>query len=355
MIDRLFTHCMIRPGDIKPSSESMRVVGVLNPGGAAFGDGVALLIRVVEQPVETRSGFIASPRVDPEAGVVVDWLNESDYHAKDPRQVTHKHTGEARLRFLSYLKVVHSADGTKPDGFDGPVVWPSEPYESYGIEDPRITKIASTYYITYVAVSPQGIATGLLSTTDFETFRRHGLIFCPENKDVVLFPEKIVDNYAALHRPSGSMKFTPPQIWLARSPDLIHWGSHTQLLSADATDGEDRIGGGTPPIRTREGWLSIYHRSRKADRGDVAGEYCGYSLLLDLDNPLKVLGQSQEPIMAPSEPFEKEGFLGGVVFPTAIVERDEQLLVYYGAADECVGVTAFSREAVIESLVTKAV
>jgi beta-1,2-mannobiose phosphorylase / 1,2-beta-oligomannan phosphorylase len=352
MLDRLFTNRMVCPGDIPPSGDEMRVVGTFNPGAASFGEGVVLLVRVVEQPVETRKGYVASPRIDPERGVVVDWLDENEYHTADPRQVTHKKTGQARLRFLSYLKVIHSADGKTPDNFAGPVIAPQGPNESYGIEDARITKIASTYHITYVAVSPHGIATGLLSTTDFTTFRRHGLIFCPENKDVVLFPEKVMGEYVALHRPSGSVRFRPPEIWLARSPNLIHWGTHTRLLGCGQGGMVDRIGGGTPPIRTREGWLTIYHQSIKARHSDVAGIYAGCSMLLDLDNPAKILGRSAEPVIVPTEPFEKEGFLGGVVFPTGIVERGDELLIYYGAADECVGVTAFDRDALIESLVT---
>jgi predicted GH43/DUF377 family glycosyl hydrolase len=350
MLDRLFTHCMIRPADIPPSSDTMRVVGTFNPGVAAFGDGVVLLVRVVEQPVESRPGYVASPRVDHDQGVVIDWLDENDYHTEDPRTVTHKQTGESRLRFLSYLKVIHSADSRTADNFTGPVIAPQGPNETYGIEDPRITQIGSTYYITYVAVSPHGIATGLLSTTDFVTFRRHGLIFCPENKDVVLFPEKVMGNYVALHRPSGSVRFRPPEVWLARSPDLIHWGTHTQLVGCESGDSVDRSGGGTPPIRTREGWLMVYHRSEKAQQDDVAGIYSGFSMLLDLENPTKIIGRSDSAIITPTETFEKEGFLGGVVFPTGIVERGDDVLIYYGAADECVGVTAFSRDALIGSI-----
>ncbi|GAB4108366.1 MAG: glycoside hydrolase family 130 protein [Phycisphaeraceae bacterium] len=350
MLDRQLTHCMIRPEDIRPSSDAMRVVGVLNPGAAAFGDGVILLVRVVEQPDEERPGYIASPRIAPDQNIVIDWLEEDAYHTQDPRLVTHKQTGEIRLRFISYLKVVHSADGIHADGCDGPVIMPEGPDEVYGIEDPRITRIGNTYYITYVAVSPFGISTALMSTIDFVSFRRHGIIFCPDNKDVVLFPEKIMAEYVALHRPSGAARFSPPEVWLARSPDLIHWGSHVRLLGADQGTLQDRLGGGTPPIRTREGWLSIYHRSEKQDRADVAGVYSGYSLLLDLDNPAKILGRSIEPVITPTEPFETSGFLGNVVFPTGLVEQDQQVLVYYGAADECVGVVALSRADLIDSV-----
>ena len=355
MIERLFTHCMIRPTDIAPSSDAMRVVGVLNPGAAPHGEGTVLLVRVVEEPVEQRPGFIASPRVDPEYGVVSDWLDENDYNTDDPRLVTHKKTGSLRLRFLSYLKVVYSKDGRATDGFTGPVITPQGPYEIYGIEDPRITLIGSTYYITYVAVSPWGISTSLMSTTDFQSFRRHGLIFCPDNKDVVLFPEKVMGEYIALHRPSGAAIFNPPEVWLARSPDLVHWGTHTRLLGAEVGTLQDRIGGGTPPIRTREGWLSIYHRSEKSERDDAVGVYSGYALLLDLDNPTKVLGLSSEPVMTPAEPFEINGYVDNVVFPTGIVDMDNQVLVYYGAADECIGVTGFSRESLVDSVTAGAI
>ncbi len=350
MIERLFTQCMIRPEDITPSDETMRVVGVLNPGAAPFGDGTVLLVRVVEEPVEKREGYIASPRVEPSYGMVIDWLDDSEYNTDDPRLVTHKQTGELRLRFISYLKVVYSADGRMTDGFNGPIVWPQGPYEIYGIEDPRITLIGSTYYITYVAVSPWGICTSMLSTVDFHSFRRHGVIFCPDNKDVVLFPNKVMGDYIALHRPQGSAKFSPPEIWLARSPDLIHWGTHSRLLGAEAGTMQDRIGGGTPPIRTREGWLSIYHRSEKAKQEDAVGAYSGYTLLLDLDNPTRVLGQSHAAVMSAEEPFEKSGYVDNVVFPTGIVDMNDHVLVYYGAADECVGVTAFSREALVDSV-----
>jgi beta-1,2-mannobiose phosphorylase / 1,2-beta-oligomannan phosphorylase len=355
MIDRLFTRCMIRPEDIAPSSDAMRVVGVLNPGAAPYGKGVMLIARVVEEPVEQRSGFIASPRVDPEHGIVTDWLDEKEYNTDDPRLVTHKKTGSLRLRFLSHLKVVYSKDGRGTDGFTGPVITPQGPYEVYGIEDPRITLIGSTYYITYVAVSPWGISTALMSTTDFQSFRRHGLIFCPDNKDVVLFPEKVMGEYIALHRPSGAARFDPPDVWLARSPDMVHWGTHMRLIGADAGTLQDRIGGGTPPIRTREGWLTIYHRSEKSELDDAVGIYSGYAMLLDLDNPTKVLGLSPEPIMTPTETFETTGYVDNVIFPTGIVDRNDKVLVYYGAADKCIGVTAFSRESLIDSVTAAAV
>ena len=108
--------------------------------------------------------------------------------------------------------------------------------EEFGLEDPRITQIGDRFYITYVAVSRHGPATALASTTDFKTIERHGIIFCTENKDVVLLPERIGGEYVAIHRPVGDMPFSRPEMWTARSPDLIHWG-RTSIFSGERATG----------------------------------------------------------------------------------------------------------------------
>src|SRR5207247_2981233 len=88
---------------------------------------------------------------------------------------------------------------------------PQEEVEEFGVEDPRITPLEGRFYFTYVAVSRHGPASALASTADFRTFERHGIVFCPENKDVVLFPERIGGTYAALHRPVCGTPFTRPE------------------------------------------------------------------------------------------------------------------------------------------------
>ncbi|MEX0745803.1 MAG: glycoside hydrolase family 130 protein [Phycisphaeraceae bacterium] len=350
MLDRLFTHRMIRREDVAPSSERFEVVGVFNPGVADVRGGTVIVARVVEQPVETRQGFEPSPRYQPGEGFVTDWLDESDLEFYDPRVYHHRETGLQRLRFISYLKVFRSRDGRTVDNFDGPTIFPETLYEEYGVEDPRVTQIGSTWYITYVAVSRHGVTTCLLSTTDFERFTRHGIIFPPENKDVLLFPEKIVGDYVAMHRPVPSIRFRPPEMWLARSPDLVHWGAHEQLLGAGSVYEQSRIGGGTPPVRTERGWLTLYHGSARAEGDEGPGAYTAGGLMLDLTRPSRVLAQTAEPIMVPTETFEREGFVNNVVFPTAVLERNDAYWVYYGAADEAVGVTAFSRSDLIEEM-----
>ena len=350
MIERQFTQCMIRPSDLEPMTEHTQVVGTFNPGVAAYNGEVVLLVRVVEQPTQHREGFVASPGFGTGGEFGIDWFETETMDLSDPRKYVSKDTGITRLRFFSYLRLYYSKDGRTIDR-EGPCVLPDTRYEEYGIEDPRITRIDDTYYITYVGVSRHGVATCLMSTRDFDTFERHGIIFVPENKDVLLFPERIGDQYLAMHRPVPSMRFRPPEMWLARSTDLIHWGGHEQFLGPEMHWGCSRIGGGTPPIRTSRGWLTIYHGSKvvetelEDERGErPVGTYTAGTLLLDLDDPSRIIGSSPEPIMEPTEDFEIGGYVANVVFPTGIIERDDLLYVYYGAADQNTAVTAYKRD-----------
>lgn len=351
MLERQFTHQMLKPADLAPLRAQTRVVGTFNPGAAAFEGGIVLLVRVVEEITETREGHVASPRINENRELVTDWIKADECDLSDPRVYELKKDGRLRLRFISHIKVVFSSDGKIADNLDGRVITPKGEYEEYGIEDPRITQLGGTYYITYVGVSRHGVCTCLMSTTDFHTFQRHGIILAPDNKDVVLFPEKIMGSYIAMHRPMPSMKFSPPAIWLARSNDLTHWGKHEQLHGGD-TDVE-RVGGGTAPLRTERGWLTIYHGNEKTppdESGNVRVCYTGGAMLMDIQNPAIILGRSAAPIMVPTESFETSGFVDNVVFPTAAIDRGDAIWVYYGAADESVGVTAFDKNALLATV-----
>lgn len=350
MIRRLSTKRLLHPSDLVPTREDLEVVGVFNPGAIAVGNEVVLLIRVAERPREKRSGFTALPRWDVESGPTVDWVPEDELELLDVRVVRRKRDGVVRLTFISHIRVVRSADGRSIDSVDGPRFDPQSEYEAFGVEDPRITRIGEVFYITYIAVSQHGTATALASTRDFAGFERHGVIFCPENKDVVFFPERIGDEYVALHRPNAATPFTAPEMWLARSPDLFHWGRHEHFHSGGAAWETSRIGAGTPPVRTPEGWLEIYHGSRRVSGGSEVGVYSAGALLLDLNDPRRVIGRSAEPILVPETEFEREGFVPNVVFPTGIVEREDTYLVYYGAADTATAMAEFSRNELLASL-----
>jgi predicted GH43/DUF377 family glycosyl hydrolase len=350
MIERLATHLMLRPEDVRPSHPDWMVIGVFNPGVIKCGDRTIILARIAERPLEKRSGWTAHPRWSAQGGYVVDWVENKHLRAQDPRVMHHIRTGLVRLTFISHLRVFSSVDGRTIDATSGPIFLPAHEMEEFGMEDPRITKIGDLYYITYVAVSRHGPATALASTTDFKTLERHGIIFCPENKDVVLLPERINDEYVALHRPLGDMPFCAPEMWIARSPDLIHWGRHEYLFAGAGEWENGRVGAGAPPFETEEGWLEIYHGNRSPENVGEVGAYCAGAMLLAKDDPGRVLKVSRDALLVPQEPFENEGFVSKVVFPTGVVEEGDRLLVYYGASDKYCAMVEVAREKVLSAL-----
>ncbi|WP_200761188.1 glycoside hydrolase family 130 protein [Poriferisphaera corsica] len=342
---------MLRPSDLKPLHEGTRVIGAFNPGVVKdTDDGVTyLVVRVVEEPLDVREDAWASPRIVGEdegggdGGIEIDWIDKADVDLSDPRVYHVISTGLIRLRFISHLRVYVSKDGRTIDKQIG-TIYPEGQYEVYGIEDPRITRIGERFYMTYVAVSEHGAATALMSTKDFRSFERHGVILPPDNKDVILFPELIDGKYVAMHRPMPSLRLTKPEIWLGHSKDLKHWGEHEQLMGSRESVYRDRIGGGTPPVRMEMGYLSLYHGSDKQAGEEGVGVYTAGAFVMDKVDPRRVVARTAKPIMRPEEDYELRGFVNNVVFPTAVVEEGDMYLIYYGAADENVGVTAFKKE-----------
>ena len=319
---------LIRPADVLPSRDGYEVIGSFNAGVARHDDQVLLLLRVAERPSIVDPGCVAAPIWSAERGdVELLQVKRDEAETDDPR--TFRYRGNTYLTSISHLRLARSDDGIQFSIDTKPALAPESVMESFGLEDPRITRIADTYWITYKAVSEAGITTALAETTDFATFTRHGVIFCPENLDVVLFPERSNGQYTALTRPVGR-NIGLPAIWLAQSPDLIHWGGHRPVLSPrpGMWDG-GRVGSSCAPFRTTEGWLEIYHGASPKNR------YCVGAALIDADDPGKVLARSSDPLMQPEAPYETEGFFGHVVFPCgADVRPDGQVTMYYGAADE---------------------
>ena len=347
---RLYNACLLRPEDFAPSHPELEVIGAFNPGVIQTAEGVVLLVRIAEQAAERRAGQTALPRWDATSRrVVLDWADNDRLAPVDIRVVRRKENDLVRLTFISHLRVVRSRDGRRVDSMEKVRFDPANLYEEFGVEDPRITRIGDRFYLTYVAVSRHGAATALASTRDFRSFDRHGLIFCPENKDVVLFPEKIGGRYWALHRPNAATPFTKPEMWLATSADLLDWGHHERFLGGSESWDIGRIGAGTPPLRTPDGWLEIYHgNSRGADEKGI-GTYSGGGLLLDPENPRRIIARCGQ-LFVPETDFERTGFVPDVVFPTGIVEQDATWLVYYGAADTCTAVVEFSSKELITAI-----
>ena len=183
----------------------------------------------------------------------------------------------------------------------------------------------------------------LCVTEDFKTFKKLGNIFPPDNKDVALFPEKINGKYYALHRPSSG--FGKNEIWLAESSDLMCWGNHRHIIGLrNGMWDSGRIGAGCPPVKVDGGWLEIYHGATWDDR------YCMGAVLLDGNEPWKVLKRSKTPIMEPETEYEKNGFFGGVVFACGCTIKDDTVNLYYGAADTHMCAAQMSLKEILNSL-----
>ncbi|MGD0253870.1 MAG: glycoside hydrolase family 130 protein, partial [Verrucomicrobiota bacterium] len=329
LANRLHENPVLKPEDIQPSAEGLKVQCLLNPGVFRFQSKIWLLVRVAERP-EQKPGITSFPVLDKGKLRIHEFSSDdARLDLSDPRVVNFN--GADYLTTLSHLRLASSEDGIhfQQEPLFQPLIGEGE-YESYGIEDCRVSQIGADYYLTYTAVSAHGVAVGLRSTRDWRNFNRHGLIFPPHNKDCALFEEKIDGSYFALHRPS-SPELGGNYIWLAKSSDLLLWGGHscvarTRLGMWDSA----RVGAGAAPIRTTAGWLEIYHGA------DAHNRYCLGALLLDLNEPWKVLARSDAPIMEPVAHYERTGFFGSVVFSNGQLVDGDQLTIYYGASDSVI-------------------
>ena len=337
---------ILRPRDLRPSMEGMEVTCLLNPGVFRYQNKTWLLVRVAERPAQV-PGKTSFPILSPDGRMEVLEFNSDDprLDLSDPRVISLD--GHDYLTTLSHLRLLSSEDGitfNEPEG-SLPLMGSGE-LETYGIEDCRVAKIDETHYLTYTQVSSNGVGVGLRSTRNWKDFVQAGMIFAPHNKDCALFEERIGGKYYALHRPS-SPELGGNYIWLAESPDLLHWGNHRCLAhSREGHWDSARVGAGAAPIRTTKGWLEIYHGATKENR------YCLGALLLDIDEPWRVLARSDTPIMEPLAPYEQEGFFGQVIFTNGHLVDGDRLTIYYGAADSVICAAHLSLAGILSSLAT---
>lgn len=328
---------LLTPADVKPSREDFVVEGIFNCGAARYKDEIILLCRIAESVKSGREDSVSFPVIEERGGksrfktVTLSKAEYPGYNFSDSRTITIGNDGYSNvvsLTSLSHLRIAHSRDGIRFTVDSEPTIMPDGCDECWGIEDPRITCIDHVYYINYTAVSPNGAATALISTEDFKIFRRHGLIFLPENKDVAIFPEKLGGRYLAFNRPVPK-SIGSPDIWLSESEDLTHWGRHRHFYGVSESGWENgRIGGGAPPFRTEKGWIKIYHAADRTSR------YCLGAFLLDGEDPSKILAKSRVPLLEPDEDYEKTGFFPNVVFTCGCIYENGAVKIYYGAADD---------------------
>ncbi|HEV59091.1 MAG TPA: glycosidase [Phycisphaerales bacterium] len=242
------------------------------------------------------------------------------------------------VEHLSGQRCVHVAKAGPSGQFEvvaKPLLKPSTqpPYlthERDGVLDARVTFLDGVYYIMYNALGEHGYRLGLAKTQDFKTVERIGLISEPDTKAGVLFPKKIGGRYARLERPSQGQS-----IWVSYSDDLIYWGSSQRVIGPrggfwDAS----RVGAGPTPMAVDAGWLVIYYGAKDTSAGPI---YRIGAMLLDHDDPTRVIGRSGIPILSPREMYERIGDVQNLVFSTgAFVDEDDQLHIVYGAANSCI-------------------
>lgn len=245
----------------------------------------------------------------------------------------------------AYLWIAESDDGYKFKPRPEPVAVPHDDpeYEEYSARtyfDPRVTKLGDAYQICVAAHSRHQCRLGLFRTKDFDRFEWMGCISEPDNRNGVLFPEKIGGSYLRLDRPNVSA-LGEGDIWISFSPDLIHWGRSRCIMRRDDFRWTwHKVGPGAVPIRTDEGWLEIFHGVRTQ-----CAQHYVYQLgvfLLDIEEPWKVVAKAERAILVPQRDYELCGQTPSVVFTNAaIAEDDGSVKIYYGAADSvmCVGET----------------
>lgn len=240
---------------------------------------------------------------------------------------------------LSHIRVARSRNGV--DGWqiaDQPLLepdLPEHPFEEWGCEDPRITRLGKKeWIIAYTAYSRYGPSVALATTSDFHTVTRLGVVLSPTNKDATIFPEQFHGQWVMLHRPvTGGQE----HIWFVSSDhDLDHWGQPAVLLPERGGPWWDglRIGVGAPPLPTPEGWLLIFHGVKEMGNRPV---YRLGLALLDRHEPRKVLARASEWVFAPETDYEQRGLVPNVVYTCGALLRGDDVWMYYGGADTVIG------------------
>jgi predicted GH43/DUF377 family glycosyl hydrolase len=362
---------IFRPDDVDLTKSPVRsgldrptfVLGVFNPGLCRLPNGnLLMMVRVAEALTEPVSdGKVHCIRWDERKGYSAEGWPLSEVEMSDPRKFRIKAYGFPvyALTSLSWLLPVElTEDGSEVlcVHYDK-AISPQRSSQEYGIEDARISVIDSRYYMTTCCVSAERHSTMLYMSTDGLYYTCLGIVLDHQNKDMLLFEGKVNNIYFALTRPQGECYFAASQqsdyhpgaaIHLASSPDLLHWKPSNEpfLRARRASSSNVKIGGGTPPILTPEGWLMLYHGVE--NKGDI-GCYRTFWALLDPHDPLKIVRLADEtPLLEASAgltaPIGHQLYLENVVFTTGIVAHKDHFVIASGESDLACRITIIDKK-----------
>lgn len=368
-------HLVFGPLDVDLSRSPMtgqldaetHVLGAFNPGLLRLpGGNLLMMVRIAEALTEPLAdGHVRSIRWDNGRYVLDAWpLNQVD--TADPRRILMR-AGPWRTMALTSLSWLLPVELT-PDGLEVVAVHydraiaPSEPWQCYGLEDARITRLEGRWLMTACCVSPQHHGTVLYESGNGLDWTLLGLVLDHQNKDMTIFAGLIDGSYWALTRPIGDHWFawppgsewrSGPSINFARSPDALHWQPVAGAAIRPRSDRLDtvRLGGGAPPVPTDDGWLVLWHG---VEPKEIVGIYRTFWSLLDADEPDKVLWTSPAPLLEPNaeltRPLEERMYVRDVVFTTGIADGDEagasgHYIVASGEADLACRITHVPKSA----------
>lgn len=358
---------ILTPSDITPSHPELEVVGVLNPTFIELAGKRCLIARIDERP--SPSLHLSAPNLggaqmikialaDTKAGgrvrIIEVQAPGSYLPDKEPilpesvREGLGKSSG-ALLSYISHLRVIELS-GFRPSVHTKPLVFPSDEFSQFGCEDPRATLLEGRPVIAYTAVGCYGATGWFARLENPDTTRDKAILLGPDHKHSALFPEKINKYYYMISRPLSRTYIRLSGVWLFRSPDLTHWGRPCPILLPRSGMWDSvRVGPCTAPLHVARGWLFFYYGVDSEDSYHVG------AALLDHEEPLRVVARSKMPVLSPVLEWERVGRRADTVFPGGFELLGEQdtILIYYGAADTCIGVAEVGMQTLLNGLVAE--
>ena len=219
---------------------------------------------------------------------------------------------------------------------DDGIHWKLNDEKIFGGYDPRLCEMDGVYYLSWVCHTECGTSIGIATTEDFESWTRYENAVLPVSRNGVLFPRKVNGEYMLFSRPCDKGHTPYGEIFLSHSKDLTYWGKHRFVIRPEMNWEMTKVGAGPTPIETDEGWLCFYHGVLTSCNGFT---YSMGAMLVDKDEPWKVLHRADRYLLSPREIYEFVGDVPNVCFPCAALADSEtgRIAIYYGGADTVVG------------------